>query len=256
MSTREQQVQRLLESVRSRYSTPKGISHYEKGARDWGAAEWEKAMIRLFMTPPGSVLDVGCGAGRMAIELARLGYAVTGIDITPELLAVAKKLAKEFGLAITFRDCDGLELDFPDGSFQYVLLNQMIGHVPLRANRVALFRECRRVVSSTGRVVLNYDDYRIVKAERLWGSDRPPDPRAQQEADKYSILESGDGFGNPVRGPGDEDPVFGYGHEYTKEEVESELTEADLKIADHVRASELPGVPDERPPCYIVTAVP
>ena len=218
-------------------------------------------MINQFMTPPGSVLDVGCGAGRMAIELARMGYRVTGTDITPELLAVAKKLEMELGLTIAFQACDGLTLDFPDRSFQYVLLNQMIGHVPLRPNRIGFFRECRRVVCATGRIVLNYDDPGIVKALNLWGSDKPPDPRAQQEAGKYSVLESGDGFANPVRGRTadgalDEDPVYGYVHQFTREEIESELIETGLTIQDHVRAIDLPGVPpDERPPCHIVVSV-
>ena len=43
------------------------------------------------------------------------------------------------------------------------------------------------MLAEPGRVVLNYDEQRIVKTEKLWGSDKPRDPRAQQEAEKYSI---------------------------------------------------------------------
>ncbi len=89
MKSREQQVQSLVDSVRAQYGAPKQVAHYKKGARDWGASEWEKEMIRRFMSPAGSALDVGCGAGRISIELARMGHAVTGIDITAELLDVA-----------------------------------------------------------------------------------------------------------------------------------------------------------------------
>ena len=257
----EEEVRGLLESVKARYSTPKGVAHYERGARDWGLAEWERQMIQHFMRTPCSVLDVGCGAGRVSLELARMGYIVTGIDIAPALLDIARKLAAERNLPITFQSTDGRTLDFPNRSFDYVLLNQMIGHVPLRANRLGLLRECRRVVSPTGRIVLSYDDQRIVKAEKLWGSDRPPDPRALQEAAKYSFLEPGDVFRNPVRGRSaegtlDEDPVFGYEHQYTKEAIECDLKEAGLTILDHVRATDLSGVPDDRSPCHIVAAVP
>lgn len=45
------------------------------------------------MMPPSNVLDVGCGARRISIELSRRGYAVTGTDITTELLEVARKLS-------------------------------------------------------------------------------------------------------------------------------------------------------------------
>lgn len=40
-----------------------------------------------FLTPPASMLDLGCGVGRLANELARRGFDVTGVDESPEMLA-------------------------------------------------------------------------------------------------------------------------------------------------------------------------
>lgn len=42
----------------------------------------------------GSILDVGCGTGRHSIELARRGYAVTGLDLSAEMLARAADAAR------------------------------------------------------------------------------------------------------------------------------------------------------------------
>src|SRR5215212_11965330 len=58
-----------------------------------------------------SALDVGCGAGLLAEPLARLGAAVTAIDASPELIAVARNHAAARGLAIDYRAGDLAELE-------------------------------------------------------------------------------------------------------------------------------------------------
>ena len=52
------------------------------------------------------VLDVGCGTGRHAIELARRGYAVTGVDLSPAQLHRAKQKAVAAGVSISFVQLD------------------------------------------------------------------------------------------------------------------------------------------------------
>ena len=51
--------------------------------------------------PGAKILDVPCGAGRLPIELASLGYQVTGVDINLILLGESKRKAEERGLQIT-----------------------------------------------------------------------------------------------------------------------------------------------------------
>src|SRR3954447_4466651 len=57
-----------------------------------------------------SALDVGCGAGLLAEPLARLGATVTGIDATPEVIAVARDHAQAQALPIDYRAGDVKEL--------------------------------------------------------------------------------------------------------------------------------------------------
>jgi cyclopropane fatty-acyl-phospholipid synthase-like methyltransferase len=57
--------------------------------------------------PLGSyILDVGCGTGRHAVELARRGYGVTGIDISSGMLAEAQKAAREAGVKVELIHAD------------------------------------------------------------------------------------------------------------------------------------------------------
>lgn len=51
---------------------------------------------------PRAVLDVACGTGGLTLALARLGYRVTGLDLSPEMLALAREKAAAQGLDIPF----------------------------------------------------------------------------------------------------------------------------------------------------------
>ena len=71
-------------------------------------------------------LDVGCGAGLLAEPLARLGAKVTGIDASPEVIAVARDHASRQGLEIDYRAGDVQALE---GEFDLVTSMEVIEHV-------------------------------------------------------------------------------------------------------------------------------
>ena len=100
-------------------------------------------------------LDLGCGDGLFAHLLARQGLAVTGVD--PEGAAIeqakAKVAAQQYpGEAPTFQVATGEELGFDDGSFDVVLMLDVIEHLP---NPVAVLREVARVLAAGGALVLS-----------------------------------------------------------------------------------------------------
>lgn len=57
----------------------------------------EADLVASLVGPPASVLDAGCGTGRVAIELARRGYGAAGVDLDDQLLAYARRRAPELG---------------------------------------------------------------------------------------------------------------------------------------------------------------
>lgn len=59
------------------------------------------ALLSDHLAPPAEVLDIGCGQGRDALVLARLGYRVTGVDLAPSGIAALRAAAAREGLAIT-----------------------------------------------------------------------------------------------------------------------------------------------------------
>jgi len=57
----------------------------------------EKILKKEMKSRPELVLDLGCGTGKMTLELASRGYDMTGIDCSPEMLDIARNLAEEAG---------------------------------------------------------------------------------------------------------------------------------------------------------------
>lgn len=71
---------------------------------------------KMKLKPKMRLLDVGCGTGRHAIELAKAGVEVTGIDISPAMLAVAREKAAEAGVNVEWIEADATAWQGP-GSF-------------------------------------------------------------------------------------------------------------------------------------------
>ena len=99
------------------------------------------------------VLDLGSGAGTDSLVAAQMvgpEGKVTGIDMTPEMLAKARRAAAEMGAAnVEFVEAEAECLPFPDESFDIVVSNGVIDLIP---DKDAVFAELHRVLTPGGRL--------------------------------------------------------------------------------------------------------
>ena len=95
------------------------------------------------------VLDVGCGEGRFAVELARRGFAVVGVDVAEEPLRRAH--AREPALDVRIVPAEG-HWPLADASFDLVWAGETIEHV---ADTVGWLSEVHRVLRAGGRLLLS-----------------------------------------------------------------------------------------------------
>ncbi len=80
-----------------------------------------QAAFELFSPEPGYlILDAGCGTGNFSIKLSKMGCHVTGIDISPDMLAIARLKANCLFLPIDFIAMDMDRLNLPDNCFDGV----------------------------------------------------------------------------------------------------------------------------------------
>jgi ubiquinone/menaquinone biosynthesis C-methylase UbiE len=83
-------------------------------------AEADFFALHLALAPGARVLDVACGDGRLALELARRGFSVTGVDISEEFLEAGRRSAAQQGLVVAWRQSDMRDLPWReelDGAF-------------------------------------------------------------------------------------------------------------------------------------------
>jgi arsenite methyltransferase len=105
------------------------------------------------LEPGERVLDLGCGAGTDTLVAAQMvgpGGRVTGIDMTPEMLAKARAAAEEMGATnVDFVESEVEQLPFDDESFDVVISNGVIDLIP---DKDAVFSEIHRVLEPGGRI--------------------------------------------------------------------------------------------------------
>lgn len=97
---------------------------------------------------PEAVLDAGCGTGRVAIELARRGVHVVGVDLDPDMLGRARAKAPELTWVLAGLDA----LDLPDRFDLVLLAGNVLPYVEAAA-RPAAVAACARQLRPGGRLV-------------------------------------------------------------------------------------------------------
>jgi ubiquinone/menaquinone biosynthesis C-methylase UbiE len=109
------------------------------------------------LSPPGRLIDLGCGTGRLLVRFARRGDWVLGVDLSEEMLRVAKDNAARSGVSIQLLRANLADLNcLADGSFDHAAcLFSTLGMVVGREARRKVLRHAHRLLRPGGRFVLH-----------------------------------------------------------------------------------------------------
>lgn len=164
-ASKRRYVRWLFDTIADRYDLITAVLSYGQDRR------WKRRLADMAGVAPGArALDLACGTGDIAFELARHGADVVGLDLTPRMIELARaKRARASGLARAprFLVGDMMALPFPDQSFDVVTTGYGVRNVPVVETALA---EMRRVLKPGGRLLsldFNRPEHLLVRSVYL-----------------------------------------------------------------------------------------
>ena len=204
----------LLKKVRDDYQ--KIAEHFSQTR----FAPWsEFSLFKKYVKPSSTVLDAGCGNGRLLDSFKDLQVDYTGIDASPRLV----KLAQDKYPGEKFIIGDLISLPFSDKQFNSLFCIATFHHIPSQDLRTTVIKEFKRVLKNNGQL--------IITVWNFW------QPKFWRLLIKYTILklvgknqmDLGD-FLMPWKNPQGKIMINRYVHAFTLSELATLLKENNFKI--------------------------
>ena len=191
----------------------------------------EKVFGRVFPDKNFSLLELGCGCGRIASGMWQSGYTnILATDFSRKMIERARRMARILGYGIHFRVEDAKSLSFDDDLFDGAIFGfNGLMQIPGRLNRVRAMSEVFRVLRKGSYFVFTSHDRDAAKWKKFWKRERMIWRKGRQ---KQELLEFGDRF---------EETDMGelFIHVPTREEVRKDLRKVGFKVELDVLRSQL-----------------
>jgi len=112
---------------------------------------WWDLLLAHLPPAPARIADLGCGTGSLSVLLAEAGYDLTGLDLSPQMLAAARTKADRAGVPLRLVPGDAAEPDLEPGAYDAVLCRHVLWALPAPSAALARWVDLLR---RGGRLVL------------------------------------------------------------------------------------------------------
>jgi 2-polyprenyl-3-methyl-5-hydroxy-6-metoxy-1,4-benzoquinol methylase len=119
---------------------------------------WTELLRTWLPYTKATILDVGCGTGSLSVVLAELGNKVTGIDLSPSMISLARAKAATRGLQIEFHVMDAAFPQLPHQRFDVIICRHLLWALP----------EPKQVLQRWGELLKQ--NGRLILIEGYWGT--------------------------------------------------------------------------------------
>lgn len=189
-----------IETVLSYFNSDPVVAHYEAAAQKIGLWKSEEKIFQQIFKTEDSILELGCGVGRISFGLHELGYKhILATDYAKNMIQRARALSKRMGYPVPFRVCDATDLEFEDAVFEGVIFgfNGMM-QIPKESNRTKALKEIYRVLKKNGLFVFTTHLRSNAKYQAYWEDQKTLWAKGKQKellddfGDRFESTDMGD----------------------------------------------------------------
>lgn len=163
------------ESVNLAYfSAPEVVLSYARAAVNVELWQSERLIFEKYLPENAAVLELGCGAGRVAFGLAKLGFShITATDFSAAMIDIAREINARKQLDICFDIADATDLSFAEKSFDAVIFAfNGLQMIPKRERRRRALKEIFRILKPDGIFIFTGHDRSVSARKAHWENER------------------------------------------------------------------------------------
>lgn len=187
------------EPVKKYFQSASVVADYSEAARELGLWQSEEKILTRVFNPENSLLELGCGAGRIAFGLHELGYAnILATDYSKAMIQQARHLAKLLEYSVPFRVADAIDLEFEDNVFDGAIFGfNGLMQIPKKERREQALKEIFRVIRPDAWFVFTTHDRELSEHQTFWQQEEKRWQTGQQSkelndfGDRFEMLEAG-----------------------------------------------------------------
>lgn len=182
-----------MDSIKSFYKQSKVVEHYASATINVGLWISEEKIFTRIFNNNDTILELGCGTGRIAMGLYELGFKkILGLDYSREMILRARQIAKMLEYGISFQVGDVTQLNYGDSDFDGAIFGfNGLMQIPGRKNRRLAIREIFRVLKPDSFLVFTTHDRDLKKGLNFWKKEKNRWDHGKQKPD---LVDYGDRY--------------------------------------------------------------